>query len=92
MQTQVKLIELLEPTIESMGYELVHMEFSGSTLRLYIDAPGGIEVDDCAQVSRQVSAIMDVEDPLKNAYNLEVSSPGLDRPLVKPAHFQRFTG
>lgn len=92
MQTLTKLTELLEPTIESMGYEIVHMEFNGSTLRIYIDAPGGIEVGDCALVSRQVSAIMDVEDPLKNAYNLEISSPGLDRPLVKPAHFKRVTG
>jgi len=95
MQSLMKIRALLEPSVESLGYELVHIEFAGSggnILRLYIDAPGGIEVDDCASVSRQVSLILDVEDPVKNAYTLEVSSPGLDRPLVKPAHFQQFAG
>ncbi len=89
------LKNLLEPSVESLGYELLHIEFSGTdgnTLRIYIDAVGGIEVDDCASVSRQVSLILDVEDPVKNAYTLEVSSPGLDRPLVKPEHFSQFTG
>ena len=61
-------------------------------MRVYIDAPGGIQVDDCATVSRQLSAILDVEDPLNSAYLLEVSSPGLDRPLVKPGHFKQFLG
>ena len=73
----------------------MHIEFAGqggNILRIYIDAPGGIDVDDCASVSRQVSLIMDVEDPVSNAYTLEVSSPGIDRPLVKPEHFQRHTG
>ena len=93
MQSTDKLRAMLEPSIESLGYELVHLEFSGSggsIFRLYIDAPGGIEIDDCETVSRQVSAILDVEDPLRDAYTLEVSSPGLDRPLVKPDHFRRF--
>ena len=84
---------MLEPSVEALGYELLHIEFAGSggsILRLYIDAPGGIEVDDCESVSRQVSLILDVEDPLTHAYTLEVSSPGLDRPLVKPEHFRRF--
>lgn len=93
MQTIEKLRVLLEPSIESLGYELLHLEFAGANsgiLRLYIDAPGGIEIDDCESVSRQVSLIMDVEDPLQTAYNLEVSSPGMDRPLVKPEHFRRF--
>ncbi len=95
MQSIDKLRALLEPSVESLGYELLHIEFSGSggsVLRLYIDAPGGIEIDDCETVSRQVSLILDVEDPVKNAYTLEVSSPGLDRPLVKPEHFQKFSG
>ena len=95
MQNLENLRALLEPSVEALGYELLHLEFSGSggsILRLYIDAPGGIEVDDCATVSRQVSLVLDVEDPVKNAYTLEVSSPGLDRPLVKPEHFQRFEG
>ena len=95
MQNLTKVRELLEPSVEALGYELLHIEFggqAGNILRIYIDAPGGIEVDDCATVSRQVSAILDVEDPLKNAYTLEVSSPGLDRPLVKPEHFKKYAG
>lgn len=95
MQNLTGLRNLLETPVEALGYELLHVEFAGQgggILRLYIDAPGGIEVDDCETVSRQVSAILDVEDPVKNAYTLEVSSPGMDRPLVKPAHFQRFVG
>jgi ribosome maturation factor RimP len=95
MRNIEQLRALVEPSVESLGYELLHIEFAGpggSILRLYIDAPGGIEVDDCETVSRQVSLILDVEDPLKNAYTLEVSSPGLDRPLVKPEHFQKFAG
>ncbi len=95
MQNLTTLRNWLEPSVESLGYELLHIEFAGqggSTLRLYIDAVGGIEVDDCASVSRQVGLILDVEDPVKNAYTLEVSSPGLDRPLVKPEHFRAHIG
>jgi ribosome maturation factor RimP len=89
--------QLLEPAVEDMGYELVMVETTGSPsggqlLRAYIDAPGGILLEDCEQVSRQVSAILDVEDPIKGEYTLEVSSPGVDRPLIKPEHFQRFQG
>ena len=91
-----KLIELLEPTVEDLGYELVHLEFGSQgrdrVLRIYIDAPGGIQVDDCATVSRQLSVVLDVEDPVSQGYLLEVSSPGLDRPLAKPAHFKQFVG
>ena len=88
---------LLEPVVEDMGYELVMIEFAGSpagdqVLRAYIDAPGGILLEDCEQVSRQISAILDVEDPIKGEYTLEVSSPGIDRPLVTPEHFLRFEG
>ena len=86
----------IEPAIDSLGYELLHLEFSahggGRVLRLYIDAPGGIRVDDCEAVSRRLNALPDTLDALRVAEHLEVSSPGLDRPLVKPAHFQRFTG
>lgn len=95
MQNLSGLRTLLEPPVEALGYELLHLEFAGrggSILRLYIDAPGGIELDDCETVSKQVSVVLDVEDPVKNAYTLEVSSPGLDRPLVKPAHFRKFSG
>ncbi len=87
---------LFEPTLESMGYELVQVESGaqpgGAVLRVYIDAPGGIMLDDCTAVSRRLSALLDVEQPITSAYSLEVSSPGVDRPLVKPAHFQRFVG
>lgn len=86
------LRDLLESSIEALDYELVHLEWSDRVLRVYIDAPGGILVEDCATVSRQLSAVLDVEDLLQSAYSLEVSSPGLDRPLAKPAHFQRFIG
>lgn len=86
----------IEPAIDALGYELLHLEFSsrgdGRVLRLYIDAPGGIRVDDCEAVSRRLNALPDTLDALRVAEHLEVSSPGLDRPLVKPAHFQRFTG
>lgn len=91
-----RLTELLEPVIEALGYELVLLEYSpsrgASMLRIYIDSPGGINVDDCARVSREVSGVMDVEDPIQGAYQLEVSSPGLDRPLVKVEHYERFIG
>jgi len=88
--------EFLEPTIEDLGYELVWIEMANQDkhkiLRIYIDAPGGIQVDDCETVSRQISVLLDVEDPMNTEYFLEVSSPGLDRPLVKPDHFKQFLG
>ncbi|MGH8445561.1 MAG: ribosome maturation factor RimP [Solimonas sp.] len=93
---QERLEQLLEPVLESLGYELVLLEYSphprNAMLRLYIDAPAGIMVEDCERVSREVAGVLDVEDPIRSAYRLEVSSPGLDRPLVKPAHFLRFAG
>ncbi|MFV0576235.1 MAG: ribosome maturation factor RimP [Vibrio sp.] len=91
-----QLTELLEAPVAASGYELVGLEFiragAHSTLRIFIDHENGITVDDCAEVSRQVSAVMDVEDPITVAYNLEVSSPGLERPLFKPEHYQQFIG
>ena len=90
------LIKLVEPTIERLGYELTNLELKlggrDGLVRIFIDKEGGIDIDDCEAVSRQVSAILDVEDPLPGNYTLEVSSPGLDRALTKPAHFQRFMG
>lgn len=87
---------LLEPVVNALGYELVLLEFSphkGSAgLRLYIDAAAGIRLEDCERVSREVAAALDVADPIRQSYRLEVSSPGLDRPLVKPEHFLRFRG
>ena len=91
-----ELQSLLEPTIENMGYELVDLELRlggrDGVVRLFIDHPDGISLDDCEKVSRLVSALLDVEDPLPGHYNLEVSSPGLDRKLTKIEHFQRFAG
>lgn len=90
------LAQLFEPVIESMGYELVGVEFNGGashgTLRVYIDRDSGVSVDDCAAISHQVSGILDVEEPIKQAYDLEISSPGIDRPLFKLADFERFAG
>ncbi|MGX2947823.1 ribosome maturation factor RimP [Frederiksenia canicola] len=89
-----KLQDLVLDSIEAMGFELVGIECQRAgrflTVRLYIDKEGGVTIDDCSDVSRQVSAIFDVEDPITDKYNLEVSSPGLDRPLFTLEHFQRF--
>ena len=88
--------KLFEPVVESMGYELVGVEFLGAgghgTLRVYIDRDSGVSLDDCAAISHQISGILDVEEPIKQAYDLEVSSPGIDRPLFKLADFERFAG
>jgi len=91
---QQEIVALLEPEIESLGYELADIEVNivGGVLRLFIDSEDGITLDDCAAVSRQVSALLDVEDPIPGEYNLEVSSPGLNRRLVKTSHFERFAG
>jgi ribosome maturation factor RimP len=91
-----RLRELCRGGVEALGFELVDVELAGGgrspTLRVYIDSPHGITVDNCADVSRQLSAIFDVEDPLPGSYSLEVSSPGLDRPLVKPEDFRKRIG
>ncbi|MBL4674220.1 MAG: ribosome maturation factor RimP [Arenicella sp.] len=87
--------ELLIPGAEALGLELVAVELSGgdtSIVRIYIDTPNGITVEDCTKASRQFSAILDVEDPISNQYTLEVSSPGMDRPLAKPLHFKAVVG
>ena len=94
--TRDELLELLGPTVEQLGYELSDLEVKlggkHGVLRLFIDQPAGIGLDDCEKVSLAVSALLDVEDPLPGHYDLEVSSPGLDRKLTKLEHFQRFTG
>ncbi|HEX7047224.1 MAG TPA: ribosome maturation factor RimP [Gammaproteobacteria bacterium] len=91
MSLREKLITLLEPTIEAMGYELVELEARSNPknglVRLYIDKPEGVGLDDCEQVSHQVSGVLDVEDPMPGEYSLEVSSPGLERPLRTEKHF-----
>ncbi len=90
------LTPLFEPVVESMGYELVGVEFEGAgghgTLRVYIDREQGVSLDDCAAISHQISGILDVEEPIKQAYDLEISSPGIERPLFKLADFERFAG
>ena len=91
-----RLRGLLLPGVEALGFELVDAELVGGggnpTLRVYIDNPHGITVDDCAAVSRQISAILDVEDPIAGSYTLEVSSPGLDRPLVTVEDYRKRVG
>ena len=91
-----RVFSTINPIVIDMGYELLGIEYvaSGkhSVLRLYIDCEKGVRVSDCETVSRQVSSIMDVEDPISGQYNLEVSSPGIERPLFVIAHYQRFLG
>ena len=90
------LQEMLQDAVEDLGCELWGIECQRvgrfMTVRLFIDKDGGVTVDDCADVSRQVSAILDVEDPIADKYNLEVSSPGLDRPLFTLPQFERYIG
>ena len=91
-----KVFSIINPIVIDMGYELLGIEYVGSgkysVLRLYIDCEEGVGVNDCETVSRQVSSLMDVEDPINGQYNLEVSSPGIERPLFVIAHYQRFLG
>jgi len=92
------LTKLLAPVVEGMGYELVGIEYllrgpsGGGLLRIYIDHTNGITLDDCSRVSHQVSGVLDVEDPIGESYSLEISSPGLDRPLFGKRDFERFVG
>ena len=91
------LEDLIEPIVTKQGYELVRILTIGQanlTLQVMIDKLDGtdITVDDCAKVSRALSDMLDEKDPIENRYSLEVSSPGLDRPLTKPAHFERYIG
>jgi len=94
--TRDELLKLLEPTVEGLGYELSDLEArlgsQNGFLRVYIDHADGVSLEDCEKVSRAISALLDVEDPVPGQYDLEVSSPGADRTLTKTAHFERFTG
>ena len=96
MAKMLELQELIAPAVVDLGYELwgVQLISQGrhTTLRIFIDSPDGINVDDCAKVSHQVSGILDVEDPIQGQYTLEVSSPGLDRPLFTLEQYQRYIG
>ena len=92
--TQIETLVL--PILDDLGYELVDLQLQQDgkqlALRILVDKSAGITLDDCVEVSREVSAILEVEDPIRSAYRLEVSSPGLDRPLKKGTDFERFVG
>ena len=88
---------IITPTVEGMGYELVRLTISGGqrkTLQVMAERKDGqnMSLDDCTHLSRAISAVMDVEDPIEGAYSLEVSSPGIDRPLTRPKDYERFAG
>ena len=89
-------MDLLEPVVANLGFELadleLHLSRGRGQVRIFIDAVAGVTVDDCEAVSRQVSSVLDVADPMPGDYSLEVSSPGLDRRLAKAEHFDRFAG
>lgn len=91
-----KLQQLVMPILTDLGIELVELEFKREGrdwfLRLFIDKEGGVTLDDCAEVSREFGAVLEIEDPIEGGFRLEVSSPGLDRPLKKPQDYQRFQG
>lgn len=91
-----RIADIITPTVTDMGFELVRIRLmSGrvSTLQIMAERPdGGMEVEDCAQLSRRLSAVLDVEDPISGEYTLEVSSPGIDRPLTRPVDFERWEG
>ena len=93
---EIVLTEMIQPVVEGLNYHYWGLEYLAngkhSILRVYIDAEQGITVEDCATVSRQVSAVMDVEDPIAGQYTLEVSSPGVDRPLFTEAQFNHYRG
>jgi len=91
-----QLTAIIDPILQAYGLELVDLEYKHEGrdwfLRIFIDKPGGVTLDDCAEVSREVGAVLEVEDLIRNAYRLEVSSPGLDRPLKKIEDYRRFAG
>lgn len=93
---QDTLLALIVPVVEALECEFWGMEYLSqgrhTTLRIYIEREAGVMLEDCEKVSRQISAVLDVEDPISGEYTLEVSSPGVDRPLYTPDHYQRFTG
>lgn len=94
-----RVMNVVEPVLEDMGFELVRLKLMGGTqnptLQIMaepIKEEDGMSVDDCADISRELSAILDVEDPIDGRYTLEISSPGLDRPLTRPKDFEKYTG
>jgi ribosome maturation factor RimP len=95
-QAPEHLVNIIQPIVEGLGYECWGIEFNAhpqhGLLRVYIDKAEGILIDDCSKVSHQLSGVLDVEDPIPGNYNLEVSSPGADRPFFKAQQFERFIG
>ncbi|MCK5888310.1 MAG: ribosome maturation factor RimP [Methylococcales bacterium] len=95
-QAPEHLIGLIEPVVEGLGYECVGIEYNAhprhGLLRVYIDAEQGVLLEDCTKVSHQISGMLDVEDPISDNYELEVSSPGMDRPFFKLSQFEPFMG
>ena len=93
-QAPEHLLNLIEPIVEGLGYECVGIDYSPhpkhGLLRIYIDSENGILVEDCTKVSHQVSGVLDVEDPIQGNYQLEISSPGADRPFFKISQFERY--
>lgn len=97
MELTERIAQIVAPSVEALGYEIVRVQLSGGrtpTLQIMCDRLDGapMQVDDCADISRSVSALLDVEDPIGHEYTLEVSSPGIDRPLVRRKDFERFAG
>lgn len=96
LRQEDKLTQLVTSTVTALGYELVGVEYlpqgKHSVLRVFIDSENGVVLGDCEKVSHQLSGVLEVEDPIRGQYNLEVSSPGLDRPLFTLEHFERFIG
>ncbi len=97
MKSTEDIRSLLEREVEILGYELIRLDLFSrgrkKVLRLFIDGPGeGITIDDCVKVTRSLGLVLDDREIMQGPYDLEVSSPGIDRPLVKPAHFSRFIG
>jgi ribosome maturation factor RimP len=95
-QAPEHLVDLIEPIVDGLGYECVGIEYNphpkNGLLRVYIDSENGVLMEDCAKVSHQLSGMLDVEDPIVENYQLEVSSPGAERPFFKMAQFERFIG
>ena len=91
----IRLKDLIQPIVEGMGFEYVGLELlsgHGMTVKLYVDADNGINLDECVLISRQVSSVLDVEDVIDSAYHLEVSSPGVDRPLFTLSDYHKAIG
>ena len=96
METRQKVTEVIEPVLREQGLELVDLEFRqegrGQTLRLLVDREGGVDLDTLSRLSRELADLLDVAEPIAGRYTLEVSSPGINRPLTRPEHFVRYQG